>query len=351
MKIYVCMISLLSLVVSTAVAQKAKITFHIVDEDGQSISNASVGTSTPIRQRELFNVSPTKRNRLSRGVSDTNGIAVMTIESDYGTVAFGADGDRSDAPNTFGKMNINEIIYYGDRGGRIEFTNQVSGRWQPWNPTIELPLRRILNPIPMYVRELRLDVTPFPAFDEPLGYDLKKGDWLSPHGNGQIADFIFRVHCDWSEEQSPYGDQYYNATLELTFSNEGDGIIEFRDSQPETEGSIYRLPRYAPESGYTNRWSAERFTNKDGSTLATISRRKDMNYFFRVRTQKDETGKMVSAHYGKIRGPLDFGFRGKRNGLSMTYYFNPTPNDRNMEFDPSRNLFTDLSPSEQVNEP
>ncbi|HAL92636.1 MAG TPA: hypothetical protein DCM68_06395 [Verrucomicrobia bacterium] len=248
-------------------------------------------------------------------------------------------------------MKINGVIYYGDRGGRIEFTNQVSDRWQPWNPTIELSLRRILNPIPMYVKDMRMDVNPFPALDENLGYDLEKGDWLSPYGIGQIADFIFQVHCDWSEGKSPYGEQYYHATLELTFSNEDDGIIEFRDSQPELEGSIFRLSRFAPESGYTNRWFAERFTNKEGSTLATISQRKDLNYFFRVRTKKDETGKIVSAHYGKIRGPLDFGFRGKRNGLGMTYYLNPTPNDRNMEFDPNRNLFTGLKVGEEVHDP
>ena len=85
--------------------------------------------------------------------------------------------------------------------------------------------------------------------------------------------------------------------------------------------------------------------------METISQRKDLNYFFRVRTKKDEAGKIVSANYGKIRGPLDFGFRGRRNGLGMTYYFNPTPNDRNMEFDPSRNLFADLPVAEQVHEP
>jgi len=30
---------------------------------------------------------------------------------------------------------------------------------------------------------------------------------------------------------------------------------------------------------------------------------------------------------------------------------NPTPNDRNVEFDPKKNLFTNLSSLEQVREP
>ena len=37
--------------------------------------------------------------------------------------------------------------------------------------------------------------------------------------------------------------------------------------------------------------------------------------------------------------------------LRFTYYLNPTPNDRNMEFDPKRNLFQNLKSTEQVNMP
>jgi hypothetical protein len=47
------------------------------------------------------------------------------------------------------------------------------------------------------------------------------------------------------------------------------------------------------------------------------------------------------AHYGKIYG--DF--------MNFTYYLNPTPNDRNVEFDPKRNLFTNLKDDERVTMP
>ena len=65
------------------------------------------------------------------------------------------------------------------------------------------------------------------------------------------------------------------------------------------------------------------------------------NYYFRVRTKLDENGNVVSARYGKIYG--DF--------MQFSYYFNPTPNDRNVEFDPKQNLMTNLKPDEGVNEP
>jgi hypothetical protein len=47
-----------------------------------------------------------------------------------------------------------------------------------------------------------------------------------------------------------------------------------------------------------------------------------------VRSKLDEDGNIISANYGNNYG--DF--------MSFIYNFNPTPNDRNVEFDPSRNL-------------
>jgi hypothetical protein len=55
----------------------------------------------------------------------------------------------------------------------------------------------------------------------------------------------------------------------------------------------------------------------------------------------DEKGKIISTCYGKIYG--DF--------LKLTYYFNPTPNDRNLEFDPKRNLFGKVPPVDRVSAP
>ena len=67
----------------------------------------------------------------------------------------------------------------------------------------------------------------------------------------------------------------------------------------------------------------------------------DRNYFFRVRTLLDEHGNVKSALYGKIYG--DF--------MQFAYYLNPTPNDRNVEFDPKQNLLHGLKPTEEVTAP
>jgi hypothetical protein len=71
------------------------------------------------------------------------------------------------------------------------------------------------------------------------------------------------------------------------------------------------------------------------------SRTVEKEHFFWVRTVKDHEGNIVSAHYGKIYG--DF--------MQFTYYLNPTPNDRNIEFDPKQNLLQGLQSFEQVSAP
>jgi hypothetical protein len=53
---------------------------------------------------------------------------------------------------------------------------------------------------------------------------------------------------------------------------------------------------------------------------------------FRVRSRMDKNGKIISANYGKIYGPLDY-FVMERDKLRLVYYFNPKANDTNLEFD------------------
>ena len=55
----------------------------------------------------------------------------------------------------------------------------------------------------------------------------------------------------------------------------------------------------------------------------------DKYLVFRTRTKVDAFGRLMSAHYGKIYGALNFVGPG---GMSMErLVFNPTPNDTNLE--------------------
>jgi hypothetical protein len=108
------------------------------------------------------------------------------------------------------------------------------------------------------------------------------------------------------------------------------------------------LPRFAPEMGYASNWLSKTFAHEDGDHCDF---KEDQNFFYRVRTKKDERGHVVSALYGKIEGPIFYEVRSRGANIQMKYYLNPTPNDRNMEYDPKRNLLTDIKPVESPSAP
>jgi hypothetical protein len=246
--------------------------------------------------------------------------------------------------------------YYG-AVENLEFTDGFTPIATPWNPTIELRLKKIRNPIPMYARKLshgrlpedlrvknydkeKKEFIEGPAEALTVAWDLEMGDWVKPHGKGETADFIFTIHrMEQKEYISEYGGKHLasGATVEISFSNQGDGLIPY----PVPEEDRHRgpwLPYEAPEDGYGP--IEPKIYTCQGRGRSKSNLVKDMNYFFRVRTIKDQTGKIISAHYGKIYG--DFFFGCSASYIDYTYYFNPTPNDRNIEFKPGSNLFTDL---------
>ena len=65
------------------------------------------------------------------------------------------------------------------------------------------------------------------------------------------------------------------------------------------------------------------------------------NYYFRVRSKRDEKGNIISGYYGKIYGEFP----------EITYYLNPVVNDRNIEFDVNRNLFLKLGGESRITVP
>jgi hypothetical protein len=230
--------------------------------------------------------------------------------------------------------------YYTDYGGEYCFERDPSDRWEPWNPTVEHVLKRIKNPVPMYVRyfgsggDKRL-----PATNEAVGFDLMVSDWLPPHGKGEVADFIFRLDAEELPveegyyEKKPFAYRLHKAKFTLTFSNPGDGIQPFRVKL--RTGSGLRSPTVAPLDGYVPR--LDRFDNLYAQDRGEHNfDDEEQNYLFRVRSEMKD-GEVVRACYGKIYGRLGWDWKG---GISFLYYLNPDPTSRSLEFDTKRNLYT-----------
>ena len=296
---YYTYLTLMLLVASCAFAQtnadehEWKATVKVVDENGSPVAKASVKVGYYIKNTSVD----------IDGITDTNGIFVAnrtTSTLNYVEYALAFVIEKEGYYGTFSKCDLG-LPYDASK----------------WNPTITLLLKKIGKPIAMYAK--RINSLRVPEFNKAIGYDLMIGDWVGPYGKGVNTDLlIIEKHTD---PQSGY-------ILSVSFPKPVDGIQEF--TVPDAEkGSGLRSAHEAPADGYQREVSQPETTNPN------------RYFYFRVRTKLDENGNVVSARYGKIYGDL----------AQFTYYFNPTPNSRNIEFDPKQNLLGGLEAFEQVRQP
>ncbi len=313
---------------------EAMITVRVTDEVGSIVTNAEVRAGFVESIKPGWGWGGGKENKW-QGRTDANGLCVI-VENCQGEAGLAAGKDG----------------YYWSSGYKVCFTNIVgvaAKKWEPWNPEVDIVLKKVGNPIPMYAKWVR-EMTISEA-GKTIGFDLQKGDWVAPYGRGESIDFLFRLDRQpegeimryWGNQPRPH--KLYNVELLLSFLKEDDGILSVL--VPHHGGrSTLRLPAAAPERGYMTNLVKRIAQEEDKPPFSDID--DDQNYFFRMRTERDDKGNITSAQYGKIHGDFQFDHKGY---LTFTYYLNPTPNDRNIEFNPKKNLFKKLSEREVVREP
>lgn len=318
----------------TAMRAPAQITFRVITDEGKPVAGIDVTASTFLRWqpgegfgRDIYEET--------KGTTDKDGLAVVRFDTERGDCRYGI---------------YNVPGYYATRSLQYQLKEVKNARWEPWNPIVDVMLKPILNPIPLYGRKVGELTTPLelPAFGNPCGFDLVEGDWVKPYGKGSRSDLVFTLR-----EITPVKDvmKAFEYRLEITFSNEGDGLQSVLVPLPPYAGSELRLPRFAPEGGYEPKIIKQIGRPADGAPMYQ-STREDQNYFVRVRTVLDEHGNIKSALYGKILGDIScFVSSSSVASLRFAYCFNPTPLDRNLEFNPKENLFDNLRFSLRVNQP
>ncbi len=262
-------------------------------------------------------------------VTDVNGMATLS-----GNTEKGVGGYR--ICNNPGYYSVYWIEVAFDRRSPLHL-----GRWQPGDIVSTARLDRVVNPIPLWVtkaRRLRAreNVVSFAETGDVVSYDLLKNEWLPPLGNGSVADIRFLCkRTVLGAEAYDYPTEtrtnvFYRHDVEVGFSGVGNGMIEV--VPPKQAGIKLRI---APESGY------EPIYNCWESRVSRTERRDSFNedrcFYFRIRTKLDEDGKIESAIYGKIYGDFKLLERGD-GSIVFGYYLNPTPNDRNLEWDMKHNL-------------
>ena len=171
--------------------------------------------------------------------------------------------------------------------------------------------------------------------------DFSAGDLVEPYGKGKTADIALRFRFE--RPRSPeFAD--YTQELEIKAVREGDGFILKKKDEWSELASVAEAPLsdYTPVIDlYYDRTPAEIFRQFDLTEKDYV--------IFRSRTISAPDGSTVS-NYGKIYGNIAYGILendAKEGSVRFRYYFNPTPNDRSLEFDGKNNLSdpgrTDLS--------
>lgn len=306
-----------------ALLSTAKATIIVINEDGKPIEGARAGISFEKNKKVEPGVDITSID----GLTDAQGRFIAQHSNDSNVISYGAE---------------KEGYYYSS--GEYRFAERGSLGWKPWNPELNVVLRKIQNQVPMYARNTNESVLEIPIVGKEIGFDLVVFDWVMPYGKGVVPDLLFNL------ERRVAGRKDFDATITMTFPNKFDGIQLYKENRQY--GSQFHLPRFAPESGYGKSLILREWRNPgDGSVKRNFNfLDEDVNYLFRVRSE-EKGGKFVKAMYGKISGPIDFSaVHSITAKIYFKYYLNPDYT-RNLEFDPKRNLFGTLPDLERVTEP
>ena len=294
-----------------------KLTVKVIDEDGNPVSGADVAVSYKTTPPPNQNNEAGPKMGYIKGLTDANG-------------EFGAS--HTDSSFDLG-ITVKKNGYYATHlGHQLYFPGQFDEKTVAanWNPALTLILKEVGHPTPMYAKSITY--IKFPALNQPIGYDLMIGDWVAPYGKGANSDVYFKK--DYYEKSA----NDYSSKITVSFADKDDGIQLVAGSNEEL-GSDLRSPHEAPKDGYYPELIRE--TSAHPGQLTKLEFDENRIYLIRIRTILDENGKVKSALYGKIYG--DF--------MQFKYYLNPTPNDRNIEFDPKHDLVGGLQSLEEVDAP
>lgn len=272
-------------------------------------------------------------------ITDKNGRCKLTGKTNTGKVGF--------------VVNEPPSGYYPSRNVRLQLPLNIIENMSAFfrdGPEELLRLDRIENPIPLYVRHAKAprnnnNVVTWDGTNSILKYDFIVGDWLPPVGNGSHADIVIATHLEidgtlkiWRHVEDV---TFYDFISRIEFTGEGNGLCE---KKSDNAHSFIKI-RKAPETGYQHAKISRvgRKKRKEGPNIfPTYYDEYDKNhcYCFRIRSKFDDNGNLIEAYYGKVYG--DFEIKAHINigldALGFLYYLNPTPNDRNLEWNMKNNL-------------
>ena len=217
--------------------------------------------------------------------------------------------------------------------------------WRPTDIVITASLQRVVRPVPLFVKRARrlIGSESIAINGNRFGYDLVKGDFVPPFGNGEVADVSFvcpppEYIGEGFNGRDLRAPRYKNVVTAFFPGDTANGI----QAIPIVNQQAVLRVREAPDDGYQREQTFSEYMAYDLQHREGLDR--NSCYCFRIRTVRDESGKIKSCLYGKIYGDpkflLDGSDRWTRQvgGVAFLYYLNANPNDRNLEWDRKNNL-------------
>ena len=284
----------------------AKVTVRVKDPDGKPITNASVMFCFVVHSLREPNtvIAQTDANGMATGEALANDKIVIHIEK----------------PGWYRPYCHHELWGSGK--------DYLSGRWEPWNPTLD---------VTMYPKINRRQAPKFRScYYEHLeqntvyGFDMLRKDIILSGRKGETADFQFigsgskvRINSKQPGESKLFSTNKF----EVVFSNDGDGVIKMK-RQLDSE---FKFTYLAPEAGYGQivKFSSVTIPQHRESTFLTD----DEYLIFRI-SRKDLNSGKINRYYGIVtRLKSSVNTKGERY-FDIEYYLNPTPGDRNIEYGP-----------------
>jgi len=282
-------------------ADCVSLTLHVSDEEGRAVSNAHVTVYTQRDYLERSWTGPIKQSR-TQACTDGEGNAIISFVCHHGdfSLIVCAEGYY---PEDRKEMTFS-ASYDLDKQ-KVVFSEKEK--------LIAVVLRRIRNPITLVNTHNPIGWM-IPPNVGTYAFDLERGDWVSPRGNGKVSDLV--IHYD-----AVTNGQSYHLEGRLAFPT--GGAYKLKKASSTAFKSVYLAATNA-EYNSTFRFS---YRNDNGNFQHNIPVERDEYLVFRTRVVRNEHGEIVTAHYGKIYGPIRTSGKLKFEDA----YYNPKANDTNLE--------------------
>ncbi len=278
----------------------AKIVLKVVDDMGVVVSNATVNI--------FFGMNFRPKGHAISGETDKTGIFTAVGKTCGDEIEISVDKS--------GYYPSKRKLCYATMGRECQVKD---GNWQPYCDMQQIVLRKRRNPV---LTERFWEFRYTKAVNSWIGFDIAKNDFVHPHGKGAISDF--EVFIDWNGDWLP---KYNGMALEIRFVDPFSGYYEI---PANTESAFIGPYKADPVANYAQNAKFSEQVRSDGEVNESHFDKANC-WVVRSRCKVDEKGELISANYTVIH---DITFACKKGGIagfSITGFFNPAPNDTNLE--------------------